>query len=124
MGINNPSVSYNERTFVLHNNSSGNGNGTVKNLTSQTMEMLIRVVGSGPILVVNLEMSRDNVSWVPAVVDNILTAGVNLVNTITNPNGESVYRWLYRPGYRFFRARISGYLSGSVTITGIERVST
>lgn len=118
----NTTNSYTEQTDILQNAAGADGNGTSKTLTPNTIDMLVIVTGASGVLTVNLEMSRDGGStWVAAVVEDILATSPTLLSTVVNPIAETLYHFKQKPGYNRFRARISGFVSGTATITVIER---
>lgn len=109
-----------ENTTIMQDNAGANGDGTTLTMNFRTDDVTIIVNGTG-VMVVNMEMTRDGSNWVPCVMQNALLTTVTLVNSVTNPGGETIYYHQRIPGYIGIRARISAFISGSVTVTGIER---
>lgn len=121
MGLHNPQTNV-ETTTIMQNAAGADGNGTSLALTPNTKDVTLIVTGITGALTVNVEISRDGgATWIVGVIQDSLALSVSLVSTVVDPTTTTIYHYLHKPGFNLMRARISSFLSGSVTVTAIKR---
>jgi hypothetical protein len=105
-----------ERRTAMQSAATATGNGTPMNLTGVTT-VAVQVSGTFS-ATTTFEASVDGANWV--AIYGLRCATLARVNA-TTATGLFLFSV---PGFRLFRARVSSYSSGSVTVTGIGVAST
>jgi hypothetical protein len=98
--------------LTLQNAATGLGNGTPIDVSGYST-LILYLTFSGT-ATVTFEVSTDNVNWGGISTSSPTASGNH--NLTTNATG---YQRINVAGFSFFRARISAYTSGSVTVTGV-----
>lgn len=110
-----------ETSYTLQSAAGADGNGTAISLNAKDKEIMVKVVGATAVLSVNHEVSFDGGStYETCYMENLLSAaGIGtLVAAIANPTTHRL-RIKKPPGATNFRSRISGFVSGTVTVTAV-----
>lgn len=94
---------------VLQNGAEANGEGAVFNLEGMYGSQTLQVAGEFT-ATVNFEVSQDKVHWEPILGYNVST-GVRS----TSATAAGIYMFAVN-GVKYFRARISDYTSGAVSV--------
>lgn len=94
---------------TLQNNAAANGNGKVFELGGMFSSLTVQVIGVFA-ATVNFEISQDKTNWSAILGQNLMTSEQR-----TTASSPGVYVFAVN-GVKNFRARISGYSSGSVTV--------
>lgn len=113
-----------ETTTVLQNAAGATGNGTALTLQVGDVVRLITVGASTPNAVVTYEWSDDGgTSWYNAFVQDLGAAGglATMVATVSVATSKAHGLFLAPPGATTFRARVSTYVTGTVTVTAVTR---
>lgn len=114
-----------DTAYTLQNAAGATGNGTVVALTAADRELTIKAVGASAVLTILHEVSFDSGSnYENAFLEDLLAAGGigTLINSVANPT-TTRHRYRIPAGATNFRTRISAFVSGTVTVTGIVRTS-
>jgi len=113
-----------ERTVVLQNAAAGTGNGTALTLDEYTESVLIVVQGASvPSMTLQTEISRDGGStYYAGYAQDLINTVLAFVTQIAVANTTELrYYYVPHPGANRLRVRVSALVTGTVTVTAIER---
>lgn len=112
---------------TMQNAATGTGNGTSITLTPADIQVGITILGATiPSSTIVFEVSNDGgTTWELAFLEDALVAsGIGtLVNVVAVTTSLLRYRYRPVPGITNIRARVSVYVTGSVTVTGTKLTS-
>ena len=120
--INGRRINTSEVTTTLQNAAGATGNGTALTFAPEDQMVTIKALGaSTPSMTVVFELSYDSGStWENAFPQNILSTTAAFLNTLVITDTTAArYVWIRPPGATNFRARVSVFVSGTVTVSAI-----
>lgn len=110
------------RTATLQNAAAATGNGTVLALSPGDEVMLKTLGATIPSATIVFEVSYDSQStWENAFLEDALAAGgiSTLINTLAVSTSIARSRYRQVPGATHLRARVSIFVTGTVTVTAV-----
>ena len=112
-----------ETPTTLQSAAVATGNGTIISLNPGDVLTIKTVGASTPTATITFEVSYDGTNYVNAFLQDMLAAGGigTLINTVAVSTTPAYSQYSCPPGSQKFRARISAYVAGSVTVTVVQR---
>lgn len=103
-------------TATLQSAAVANGNGTTINTTGQSaLDITVNCAACSGGTTVNFEVTQDGTNY---TATNGVQLGTTTIASSTAAAGVAVWEFPVGGGLTAFRARISGYSAGTVTVTG------
>lgn len=113
-----------ETTTTLQNAAVATGNGTALTIVAGDVLYVTTLGADTPSSTITYEWSDDaGVSYVQAALEDTLAAAGVATRILTTAvsTTKARLRWVAPPGANRFRARVSGYVSGNVTVVAIAQ---
>lgn len=111
-----------ERAVTLQSAAGATGNGTAVTFAPTDKELMVFIAGAAAVLTLAHEATFDGGStWESAFLQDLLAAGGlgTLLSGVASPGAKSRLRYVRPAGCTGFRSRVSVYVSGTVTVSGV-----